>query len=335
MTSLLDEELERWIDKATANATQARHQRRGLVYDRGWPFRLDVPVEYQDWIIVAVCVIIVCIWLLPCICGKMHSPCSRRFTSCIYTRLHVFYWGVLYLTLFLVMVTIGVLPDWTVEDFTKYLGFFLAWVLENVASTIQSLAVIGGCVVMLKFRDRLVYLAGMEHITVFRFSLSQLLGFGGKKRPVELFIWKVEGLQSASAKLLKANDVFIECHLGYNEPMTTRVHNNAGSECVMEAALQFNIDESAPSSIMTILVKDQKMMASSELARLMLSTRELLGVEEQTGKRRRHFEYSQEFFVPLSLSPSGTIWLAMAPVEDWDDNEKAPLLQDDNVFLCC
>jgi len=331
----MDPELEAWIDQAMGNVTKEHHTRRGLVYDRGWPFRLDIPVEYQDWIVVAVCSILALIWFSPCISGKINTRCSRRFTNCVYTRLHIFYWGVLYLTMFIIMFTLGVLPDWTVADFTHYFGLFCAWMLENIAALIQSAVVIGGVALMLKFRERIVFLAGMEHITIFRFSPLQFLGLSGKQRPVELFIWKVEGLQSASSKLLKANDVFLECHLGFNEPMRTRVHNNAGSGCVVEESLQFNIDESAPSSVMTLLVKDQKMMASAELARLMLSTRELLGIEEQTGKRQTSFDYSEEFFVPLSLSPAGTVWLALAPVEDWDDHERAPLVQEDRVFLCC
>lgn len=327
-------------DNATAhvgnalNSTARHRRRRGFVTDQGWPFRLDIPREYQDWIIVAVCFLIVGMWCLPCICGKMHNRCSRTFTRWVYTRLHVFYWGAIYLTLAIIMFTIGVLPDWTVDEFLDYLGRFITWILVHMEKMIRCVCIVLAFVVLLKFRDRITFLAGMEHITIFRFSLLQALGLQGKQRPVELFVWKVDDLQSSTSKLLKANDVFIECHLGFNEPMRTRVHNNAGSSCVIRESLQLNIDENSPSTLLTLLVKDQTLMASSELARLMLSTRELCGIEDQTGKRRTTFEYTEDFFIPLGLSPRGTIWLALAPVEDWDDSEQAPLIQDDALVTC-
>lgn len=330
------EDLDHWLDNITVNLTAAEaRERRGVVLDDGWPVVLDIAKEYQDWIIISVCVLIAVLWCLPCICGKMHNKCSRSFTNWVYTRLHVFYWGVLYATLLIVMFTMGALPDWSMGQFLKYLGKFLSWTLVEMQKMITCLSIVVGFSLMMKFRERVVFLAGMEHITIFRFSLLQYLGFKSKQRPVELFIWKVEDLPSSSTKLLKANDVFIECHMGFNEPMRTRVHNNAGSGCVVRESLQFNIDEGSPSALMTLLVKDQTMVSSAELARIVLSTRELCGIEDQTGKRRVAFDYTEECFVELSLSPMGKVWLAVAPVEDWDDSEQAPLMQDDNLLLCC
>merc|ERR1712087_509156 len=135
---------------------------------------------------------------------------------------------------------------------------------------------------------------GMEHATVVRFDWREYLGFfKGKKRPIEVFLWKVEDLQSSAAKIMKSNDIFVECHLGHNEPMRTRVHNNAGHSCMIKESLQMNIDESASGALMT----------SSELARVMLSTREVCGIEDQTGKRKIDFQYSKENFIPLTLLP--------------------------------
>merc|ERR1719253_974877 len=150
-----------------------------------------------------------------------------------------------------------------------------------------------GFYLALKFRDRLLLASGIEHITFFRFSLSDLFGLG-RKRPVEVFIWKCEDLVSSSGKFLKPNDVYVECHMGYNETMRSRVHNNAGNSCIFQESFQMNIDEAATSSLLTILVKDQTLVASAELGRLMLSTRELCGIEDQTGKRRVQIEYSEE-----------------------------------------
>lgn len=312
-----------------------RQERRGFVTDQGWPFRLDVSVEYQAWIIVAICFFLALMWCSPCICSKLHNSCSKKFMNWVYTRLHVFYWGVLYITLFVVMFTIGVLPDWTVDEFVDYLIQFTEWILLHLQKAITCISILFAFWVMLKFRERITFLAGMEHITVFRFNLFKALGFTSKQRPVELFIWKIEKLQSSSAKLFKANDVYVEVHLGYNEPMRTRVHNNAGTGCVVRESLQFNVDEAYPSEQLTLLVRDQGIVGSGELGRLTLTTREILGIEDQTGKRRSYFEYAEENFVPLGLTPAGTIWIALAPVEEWDDSERAFLINDDSLLPTC
>mmetsp|Transcript_104732 Transcript_104732/g.337682 ORF Transcript_104732/g.337682 Transcript_104732/m.337682 type:complete len:339 (-) Transcript_104732:113-1129(-) len=309
------------------------HVRRGIVFDK-WPFRLDIPVEYQDWILVAVCMVLVSIACMPCFCGRMHNRCSRAFTRWVYTRLHVFFCFVIYFDLLVLMFTIGVLPDWTVNEFLQQAVLFVTWVLVHLQKMIVSFSILFGLFLMVRFRERLLLAAGMEHVTVIRWNWRDALGLRAKKRPVEVFIWKVEGLLSSSKKL-KANDVFVECHMGHNEPMRTRVHNNAGSACLVRESFQLNIDESAASTLMTLLVKDQSLVASTELARLMLSTRELCGIEDQTGKRRVAFEYSEECFVSLDLSPGGKIWIAIAPVEDGEADERAPLIQEDSLLVTC
>jgi len=248
--------------------------------------------------------------------------------------MHVFYWGVLYVTLFVVMFMVMILPDWRMRDFLAYTGRFLHWVLVHVQKLITCVCIILAFWLAMRFRERIALVAGMEHITIFRWSFFEALGMKGKQRPIELFIWKVEGLQSATSKVLKANDIFVECHLGFNEPMRTRVHNNAGRSCTIRESLQLNINESSPGALLTLLVKDQTLMSSSELGKLAITTRELCGIEDQTGKRRESFDYSEDFFVPLSLSPDGTIWLAIAPVDDMDDSERTPLMQDDGLLTC-
>merc|ERR1712107_491385 len=192
-------------------------------------------------------------------------------------------------------------------------------VLLRLQKLVTSATILIVLYVLFHMRERVALAAGLEYMTVFRWSWRQALGFKSKQRPVEIFIWKIEGLESSSRKTLKANDVFVECHMGHNEPVRTRVHNNAGGSCVLQESFQVNLDEHSMDTTMTILVKDQSFLASGELARLILSTSEVCGIEDQTGKRRISFEYNDESFVPLSLSPAGKIWIAVAPVEDVDD----------------
>jgi hypothetical protein len=252
----------------------------------------------------------------------------------VYTRLHIFFCVVTYINLVVLMFTIGVLPDWTVNQFVEYMVLFVSWLLIHLEKLITSSAILFGFFLLVRFRERIALAAGMEHVTVFRWNWRDALGFGTKKRPIEIFIWKVDGLHSSSGKVLKANDVFVECHMGHNEPMRTRVHNNAGSSAFIKESFQLNIDEASAGTLMTLLIKDQSLVTSSELARLMLSTREICGIEDQTGKRRVAFTYSSEFFVALDLSPCGKIWLAIAPVEDGDSEERAPLIDEDSLVTC-
>jgi len=313
-------------------ANTTRRVREGLVFDK-WQFRLDISVEYQDWIIIAVCVLIAVMWCLPCICGRLNYRCSKCFVRFVYTRMHTFYCALIYFSLFVMAFTIGVMPDWKVDQFLDYLGKFFSYVLMNMQMVITSLGILAVLYMMLTFRDRLMLASGIEHITFFRFSLKDIIG-AGRKRPVEIFIWKCADLQSSGGKMLKPNDIYVECHMGYNEPMRTRVHNNAGTGCFIQESFQINIDESSPGTLMTILVKDQTLLASSELGRLMLSTRELCGIEDQTGKRRASIDYTDDCFVCLDLNPRGRIWIALAPVRD-DDDEMSPLIQEDSLLVTC
>jgi hypothetical protein len=264
----------------------------------------------------------------------LHNQVSKSFTRWIYSRLHVFYWTVLYVTLFVVMFAIGVLPDWTVDEFLEYIELFVLWVLRRLVSLIYSICILVGFYLAYRFRERVLVAAGMDHITMFRWNIADPFGLRSKSRPIEIFIWKVEGAQSSLGKVAKPNDIFIECHLGENEPMRTRVHNNAGQGCIFKESVQLNIDEGRPASILTLLIKDQTLLTSAELGRLVLSTAEVCGIEDQTGKRKTNFTYSTEHFVPLSLNPQGTIWLAVAPVDDCNDPEGARLLDGDEFGLC-
>lgn len=308
-------------------------KRQGIVHDK-WPFRLDIDTEYQDWILIGACVVVLGIWCLPCICGRLTSRTGRAFSSFVYTRLHTYFLVATYFNVFLILFTLGILPDWTVNEFVVYLVGFIDWVLVHTEKLITSFSILFCFYLVFRFRHRIALATGLEHITLIRFSWRDIFGFG-RRRPIEVFIWKVKGLQSASSKLTKPNDLFVECHMGYNEPMRTRVHNNAGSEAVIRESFQINIDENAADTLMTLLVKDQSLLANSEVARVTLSTRELCGIEDQTGKRRSTFSYTEDSFLELTLSPSGTIWLAVAPVDEAGDEETKQLLEGDESLLPC
>jgi len=320
------------ITNVTNVTYPAERVRQGITFDK-FPLRLDIPTEYQDWVLVGVSILLVILWCLPCLCGKLRNSCARKFTQYIYTRLNIFFWTMTYVNLAVLMMTIITLPDWTMNEYMHYLVLFVTWVLIHLKKMIISAAIIGGFFFITRFQEKIRIAAGLEHITVIHFNWKEWLGFSQKKRPVELFVWKVEDLQGSSGKVYKANDIFCECHLGDNEPTRTRVHNNAGTSCIVKESFQMNINENDTGCLMTLFVKDQTLVMSTELARLTLATREVLSIEDQTGKRKVDFTYSEDSFICLSLLPHGKIWLAIAPVEDMDE-ERAPLIREDALVNC-
>eukprot|EP00913_Durusdinium_trenchii_P034360 g32145.t1 len=262
---------------------------RGIIYDK-WPFRLDIDTEYQDWILVAACFVVLCIWCLPCICGRLTSRTGRAFSSLVYTRLHMFFLVATYFNVFIILFTLGILPDWTVNEFV---------VLVHTEKLIMSFSILFCFFLIWRLRHKIALATGLEHITLIRFSWRDLCGFGVRQRPIEVFIWKVQGLQSASSKITKPNDLFVECHMGFLDRLKNDVKSDARPR--------------------------------NRAARVTLSTREICGIEDQTGKRRSTFSYDQESFVELTLMP-----LAVAPVDEANgDDETKLLLQNEDSLLPC
>merc|ERR1712194_784396 len=173
--------------------------------------------------------------------------------------------------------------------------------------------------ILLRFKERIALAAGVEHMTFFR--LGRLNPFHRPiLHPIEIYVWKASDLPSGP--VLKPNDVFLECHLGQNEPSRSRVHNNAGQGCVFKESFQLNVDENDPTELFTILIRDQSLLTSSTLCKLQMKSADLLQIEAQTGGQGADFTYSPNFFQELKLSPRGKIWIRVAPIED----EKLPLM---------
>lgn len=292
--------------------------RRGLTFEK-WPFRLDIQVQYQDWLLVGVTCFVLSAWFLPCCCGSMRNGCGRAFTHFIYTRLDRFFFTMFHLSLGTLAFTVLVLPDWTFNEYLVHLFLALCWVLEHIESLIQSGALMFIMFVLFKFRERIAKASGMDYVTFFRFGWRDIVGLPSKRRPIEIFIWKVEGIDSSVGSLVRPNDLFIEAHMGYNEPMRTRVHNQAGSGCIIGESFQMNVDESSSTDLMTLFVKDQHLISSTEIARVNLGVGEILAIEEKTGKQTTDLTYDEHCFLAVDLQPRGRMWIAIAPVDDGND----------------
>merc|ERR1719440_987556 len=175
-----------------------------------------------------------------------------------------------------------------------------------------SIAFIVIFVFVVAFRDRFLKLLGMDKKNVLRFKLRDI--FGGSTRAIELVIWKVEDLPAA--QVFSPNNVFVEVNLGYNEPMKTRVHNNAGSSCILKETIQLNFDQDEDEEPLYLFVKNQKVMGAGELGRLELKADDVKEIEKESEVRKSRGEWNDEAFVQKQLIPRGKIWFRVLPVEE-------------------
>merc|ERR1712217_918097 len=112
-----------------------------------------------------------------------------------------------------------------------------------------------------------------------------------------------------------SNNVFVEIFFGYNEPMSTRVHNNAGSGGILKEVIQVNFDEEDDEETLFIFVRNQKVMGTQELARAEITTEALKKmIKENRGLDMRWDEGS--FKQPISLIPRGRLWLKALPFHE-------------------
>merc|ERR1711972_673280 len=115
---------------------------------------------------------------------------------------------------------------------------------------------------------------------------------------------------------------FVESFLGYNETITTRVHNNAGSSCTLKELMQLNFDENDEEEILHIFVRNQKVMGTSELARAEVSAEKLRNmVQRASSIAGGPMRWSGEYFERVSLIPRGTLYLRASPIMDEDHNQ--------------
>merc|ERR1712151_331624 len=119
--------------------------------------------------------------------------------------------------------------------------------------------------------------------------------------------------------LFSANNGFVEVSMGFNDEMKTRVHNNAGSSCVLKETLQLNWDEEDEDDRLLLQVKNQKLVGAAELARLHLDSDQLKKIRNDSiqclpaGKMP---SWTEGQFIKMDMMPRGTIWFRISPVED-------------------
>lgn len=294
--------------------------------------RINIDEELQGWVLLFATVTAVFFFCLPSYCAGLSWAPARRFAAWLSQRLPSFYLCTLVFNAVFVGLIIHALPDWTLSKYLGTLAKFLATLLQQTLESAGSIAVIGAFCIAVAFKDRIAQLCGVDHKTLFRFKIRDCLScFGGARhRPIEVAVWKVEDLPSAD--LFSANNVFVELFLGYNEPMKTRVHNNAGSGCLIKESIHLNFDEDDDEETLYIFVRNQKVMGTGDLARGEVSAAELKkDVEAAEGREVHRMErgdalWSGHNFREITLIPRGKIWLQVRHIRDADYDHS--LLQD-------
>mmetsp|Transcript_31629 Transcript_31629/g.69296 ORF Transcript_31629/g.69296 Transcript_31629/m.69296 type:complete len:355 (+) Transcript_31629:34-1098(+) len=304
--------------------------RTGLTFDK-WPFRLDIDTQFQDWILVGMSVAVVMLWMLPVLAGQCRDVrlCSS-FQK--WTHMHSQTWMCLITLLNLVVIfnTVNVLPDWTMDSYIRYCFRFFWWWVEHLPKFLISFAILLVLYILWMFKDRVVTALGIDYLTFVRFpSFTDILTLKPIRSkystvPVELLIWKVDEVQAAS--WVGVNSVFVEAHLGLNQPVSTRIYHNLGNKGELKATLQLNLDLTEKAQLW-IIVKAAAFPASQEIARL----EKPIEVEELKHRLKEstdaeNFEWNEGHFFAQTLEPSGQIWVRLSRLPAASDDSQTSLL---------
>jgi len=272
-----------------------------------WNFRLNVSSEYQGWILIFATLTAFWVYCLPCYCAGLQFAWARRWAVSIQQRLPIFLFFATFVNAGMIVLVVTWLPDWGYGDYIKCMTKGALYVVQNLMKSIVSIAMLAVFVFVIVFKDKFLKLAGIDQATMFRFRLRDM--FGKNTRAISLEIYKVEELPAAQA--FAPNNVFVEVNLGYNEPMKTRVHNNAGSSCILKEKIQLNFDQDEDEEQLRIFVKNQKLMGSGELGRIEMSAIEITDIEKACrGNQQCHV---------AKLIPRGVIHFRIEPVEEEEE----------------
>jgi len=279
---------------------------------------------YEEVILLAVIVFMLMLWMIPML---------RPFRYCCETRLHKVYPAITIFNLICLGVTLNQLFLINFNDFFFGVVNAFEMILKRTEQALIGVAALCAIGVVWKFKDRVFEVLGIENAAALFGDFRDWATCWSMKRfhPLEVFIWKVEGLPSA--RLHSPNDVFCEVTFGYNVVMKTRVHHRAGHSCVFKETLQLNFDPFDTDRRLTLSIMSQEVVGSSELAKMQLGAEQVRRLEEQPaetlnrsvgwGSKADPAVWSPANFQCWDLVPAGKVYLRFMPVlEDskswWD-----------------
>lgn len=218
------------------------------------------------------------------------------------------------------------------------LFFETVMVIEIVINSTQKVLMAFAALVVLvlfwKFKDRILETLGVDHPEMVIGEFRDWATMWSMKRfyPIELFIWKVDGLPGLH--LHQFNDVFVEVSCGYNNTMRTRVHPKAGHNCILKESLQLNFDHFDTDTRLHISIRNQDVMGATDIASIQLGAKQVkrfleMGPGELQASQRTlgwgtmsgaapNSAWQDSRFTPIDLIPAGQIFLRFQPVQDED-----------------
>lgn len=267
------------------------------------------PVEYQDWVLVAFTGLFLFSLIFPIYLSGFPHQKARSLAAFLNRYYLLYLFSVFFVSLFLFLFLVALLPDWTISDYFSYLFIVFKEIARHLSVLAQSSLILLSFFLLFVLRDRIKILLGIEHVYLFKCTLKELLScflLSPQTRALEVYVYKVEELTSVSS--LSANDVFVELSCGrFNELVRTRVRKGAGASAVLKETVQLNFDEEEEEDLLKISVRHMDSFGSKEIGVVEFSARDvgmIVGVGEM-GE-------TQQF----RLQPQGKIWLGLSWVND-------------------
>jgi hypothetical protein len=289
---------------------------------------VDVPADKLDYGMLAVVIgVMILLWILPLV--KPFKLCCNRYIYRVFPAITLF-------NLLFFAVALSYLQNVAFNQIFFSLVHAFELALNVIRKVLVAIALFMAMILLWKFKDRIFEAMGIDNPTMVIGEFRDWATCWSMKRfnPIEVFIWKVEGLPSVH--LHQGNDVFVEVCSGYNNSMRSRVHYRAGSSCVLKESVQLNHDELDTSTRLYITVKNQDVVGTSDIASTTFGTIQVnrlmepdLAKDKKTigwgstigGEDNRAWDGDQ--FKVFDLVPAGRIWLRIQSVSDDSSQNKA------------
>lgn len=216
--------------------------------------------------------VVICVWVLPW--WLMNSRCCCRcFKRWVSRHLQMYFCLGLCINSVLLFLFVKLTPGLKVNTVFFAMVEVAAHLSDGLHEVLQQSAIIVGIVMLLGFRKKLLQLLGIE-FQLFNVSLSDCLTCFtmSRLRPIEVSIWKIDGLLSG----FYSRTLYLRVLLGFNEAQHTRPHEGVSSAVILKERLQLNYDPEDETQTLTIVVKEQEVLGAA-VSRLAPATGAILG----------------------------------------------------------
>jgi hypothetical protein len=256
-------------------------------------------------------------------------PMMKPFKRCCESKIYKIFPLITVFNFILLGATLNALNFLAFNDLFFMSVQALEIVINSTQQVIMAFAATIVLVLLWKFKDRILETLGVDNPQMVVGEFRDWATLWSMKRfyPIEVFIWKVEGLPGMH--LHQMNDVFVEASCGYNNVMRTRVHLRAGHGCIFKESMQMNFDHFDKENMVNITIKNQDVVGSSDIASIQLGSQQVHRLMEpnalETSERTIGWGttsgttdgvWNKDRFKPIDLIPAGQIFLRFQAVTD-------------------